>query len=299
MANGKAIDVYTVHTFDVPNPTPPQQQALMATAKSLAASDFTLMLLASMHVHDDSSLYFNNTPMIDPDGKPSGQLSPNLAACIEAMKKKTPTRARALASFGGGGEVQLHPPNGPTRPVGYWDFLAIQKLIAQYPDPAKNPFFVNLTHMLKTYPGIEGLDLDLECDSLAEYQQFTDTMVQVIQWLRKNNYIAVLCPYNYPEFWCDVIEKVGASAIAWVNLQNIEDQFPSFVRDLEAAGIDGGRIYGGLQMAGLDPEDVRQTFQGIASSYPGIGGGWLWNLEDFGSNPPAAYAAAVAKGLGA
>jgi hypothetical protein len=40
------------------------------------------------------------------------------------------------------------------------------------------------------------------------------------------------------------------------------------------------------------------VFSGIESQYAGIGGGWLWNLEDFGTSNTAAYASAVAAGLG-
>jgi hypothetical protein len=36
----------------------------------------------------------------------------------------------------------------------------------------------------------------------------------------------------------------------------------------------------------------------MKAQYPDIGGGWLWNLEDFGTKNTAAYASAVVTGLG-
>jgi hypothetical protein len=44
-------------------------------------------------------------------------------------------------------------------------------------------------------------------------------------------------------------------------------------------------------------DEVTGYFQDIASSYPGIGGGWLWDLETFGLSNTVAYAAAVVAGL--
>ena len=133
MAGGSQIGVFAVETFGAKNPNAAQQQAMMADAQAIAASDFNLVMLASMHVHDDGSLWFNETKMISSNPPtPAGELSPNLAPCIETMKRKPSGSGKVLASFGGGGMCH-------DNAVGYWDFLAIQKLIAQYPDPADNP----------------------------------------------------------------------------------------------------------------------------------------------------------------
>jgi hypothetical protein len=294
MTNANQVGTYTLGTFGAKDPTKPQQQAMLAEAQTISASDFNLVMLASMHVHKDGSLWFNDTLMIHSNPPaPGGQLSPNLAQCIATMKKKAGGNGKVLASFGGGGDF-----NGNA--VGYWDFLGIQNLIAQYPNPANNPFFQNLKCMFDTYPGIDGLDLDLE--SYTGYSQFTPTVVTIIEWLVTNGHIVTLCPYDTPDFWCDVVKQTSSSggkpAVAWVNLQNADETLQSFVDPLGKVGIGLGNIVGGLQTDGMSAAEVTGVFSGIESQYAGIGGGWLWNLEDFGTSNTAAYASAVAAGLG-
>jgi hypothetical protein len=291
---GSQIGVFAVETFGAKNPSAAQQQAMMAHAQAIAASDFNLVMLASMHVHDDGSLWFNETKMISSHPPtPAGELSPNLASCIETMKRKPSGSGKVLASFGGGGVQDYNA-------VGYWDFLNIQKLIAQYPNPADNPFFQNLQFMFATYPGIDGFDIDLE--SYTGYDQFTPTLVTLIAWLSRNRHLATLCPYDAPSFWCDVVKQTqssgGTPAVAWVNLQNASGGLSAFAGPLKNVDVGLGRIVGGLQTDGMSPAQVRSYFDVMKVEYPDIGGGWLWNLEDFGTRNTAAYASAVARGLG-
>jgi len=288
MTGEAKIGVYTLGTYSVANPTPSDQDLMLKEAVALSASDFNLVMLASLHVHDDGSIFFNDTPMINsnPPAR-SGQLSRNLPQCFKTIMSKSVM----LASFGGGGEF-----NG--NPVGYWDFSAIKTLIGKYPDPTKNPFFQNLAFMFDTYPWIRGIDLDLECNSLADYQSFTTTLATIIKWLGAGKYACTLCPYQFPDFWVDVIKRAGgAGQITWVNLQNADGTAGEFVGPLKSAGIGVGQIVGGLQVGeGMQPY-VTQEFATLVKQYPGFGGGWLWNLEAFGTANTASYAAALSKGL--
>jgi hypothetical protein len=199
MAHSTTIGVY-IHSYSVKNPTPAQQQALLAGAELLGYSNFNLIMLASMHVHEDGTIYYGDTPMIS-GGQPSGQLAPNLAACISKMKGSA-SDGTVLASFGGGGSF-----NGEA--VGWYDFTHIQALIDQYPNPADNPFFQNLACMFSTYP-IDGFDIDLE--SYQGYDSFTPTLITIIEWLRTNGRIATLCPYDAADFWCNVVSRHKAAA---------------------------------------------------------------------------------------
>lgn len=184
MAGNQKIGVYTLDTFDLKNPSPPQQAAMLQESVSLSVSGFDLVMLASMHVHDDGSLYFNDTPMINSNpSAPSGQLSPNLPQCLYNIA----STSMVLASFGGGGLF-----NG--KAVSYWDFSAVNALIAQYPDPADNPFFQNLQCMFETYPQIRGIDIDLECYERSDYDLFTSSLVTIINWLGSKGYILYAVP---------------------------------------------------------------------------------------------------------
>ena len=290
MAGNQKIGVYTLHTFDLANPSPAEQAAMLKQAVALSLSGFGLVMLASMHVHDDGSIYFNDTPMISSNpSAPSGQLSPNLPQCLGNIA----STSTVLASFGGGGLFK-------GKAVSYWDFSAIKTLIAQYPDPATNPFFQNLLCMFKTYPQIRGIDIDLECyDPGTDYQLFTSTLLTIINWLGSKKYICTLCPFNYPGFWVGLIGKAGgAGQFAWINLQNASDTASEFVQPLRGAGVGIDRIVGGLQVGGQGEQQyVTESFKGLVQQYPGIGGGWLWNLDSFGVANAASYASALAKGL--
>jgi len=288
MAN--RIGVYTQGTFSVKNPTQAQQQTMAAEAELLGTSDFNLIMLASMHVHEDGTIYFGNTPMIS-GGQTCGQLAPNLADYIGKMKGSA-SDGTVLASFGGGGSFGE---NGEA--VGWYDFTHIEALINQYPNPADNPFFQNLACMFSTYP-IDGFDIDLE--SYQGYDSFTPTLITIVEWLRTNGRIATLCPYDAPDFWCNVVTQTasgGVPTIAWVNLQNASDTLQSFVGLLNGVGIGLEGIACGLQVGSMTADQVTGYFREIESGYPGIGGGWLWNLETFGLTNTEAYAEAVGTGL--
>ncbi len=283
------VGTFTDGTFDVQNPTPAQQAAMLTQAQALASSAFNLVLLASMHVHDDGSLFFNNTPMINSNpAQPSGELSPNLSQCLDAIRSNGAT---ILASFGGGGMIRGNA-------VGYWDFSAIQTLIGKYPDPAANPFFQNLACMFATYPQIQGIDIDLE--TYTGYDQFTATVVAVVRWVVAQGRIVTLCPFEEPDFWVNVVAQTtgnGKPQIAWVNVQNAEGTLSQFVGPMQRVGIGVDALVGGLQLGPDMAPDITQTFGQITRNHPGIGGGWLWNLEQYGTDNMASYASTLATAL--
>ena len=62
MTGEAKIGVYTLGTYSVANPTPSDQDLMVEEAVALSASDFNLVMLASLHVHDDGSIFFNDTP---------------------------------------------------------------------------------------------------------------------------------------------------------------------------------------------------------------------------------------------
>jgi hypothetical protein len=283
---GSKKGVYTLGTFDAQNPNQSQLNAMAQAAGTLAASGFDLIVLASMHVHDDGSIYFNDTPMIE-NGQVTGQLAPDLAQYLQTVKDGA--HATILASFGGGGTF-----NGNA--VGFWDFTCIDTLISKYPNPAGNPFFQNLTCLFSSYP-IDGFDIDLE--SYSGYDSFTGTLVAVVQWLTVNGHGATLCPYDAPDFWCEIVKRTqsgGTPSVTWVNLQNAGTTLKSFVAQLEAVGIGTDAISGGTQVGSETPAVVEEYYSGLAQG--GLTSGWLWNLESIGIANAKSYAEAVTAGLG-
>jgi hypothetical protein len=187
--------------------------------------------------------------------------------------------------------------------IGYWDFSHIQALIQQYPDPADNPFFQNLSVIFRTYPAISGFDVDLE--SYTGYDQFTSTVVTIVQWLSQQGKLATLCPYEDSAFWTGVLQQCyvdGTQQVAWVNLQNADFQVAGWVTDIQNANVGwsdaAAYVSAGLQIASGEPaSQVQGTFESIGKQQSGLRGGWLWTYENM-NTPASDYTSAIQDGLG-
>lgn len=289
MASNFLAGVYSNNIFSTQNPTPAQQQAQQAAATDLAGSGMDVVVLASFHVHDDGSIFFNDTSAVS-GGQPTGLLNPELPDLLAQMQKAGIT---LLASFGGGGSFHGHA-------VGEYDFNAITNLIAQHPNPADNPFFQNLAVLFQTYPAISGLDNDLE--SYSGYTQYQATVDTLTQWLASNGHVATIAPFDDSSFWTAVLndskDSNGNPTIGWVNLQNASGTLGEFVPAFQGLWSDvPGHLLAGQQIdQGTSAQDVESMFSSIAQQQSGLRGGWLWTYEAF-TGGAAAYASAIKAGL--
>lgn len=304
-ASARNVGIYALSPFS----DPPDSAAVIAAAgKELGGSGFDTVVLATFHVGPDGSINFNNSSIVA-NGKISNDLAPNLAQVLTDMKAPTGQVTSILASFGGGGCFT------DGQPTGYWDFLHIDSLITKYPKDDDNPFFQNLAVMLKNYP-IDGVDLDLEVLTVnecgvsdfrpAKYSSFTSTLVRIANWLWSNGYKTTIAPYEEPGFWITVLDSTyrnNEQRIAYVNLQSADsDQIQSFVSAFEQGntGVTDfqGFISAGVQVYDWPPSFVQDFFTLSATSYPNLGGGWLWNFGKLGAGYTAKdYASAVRAGL--
>lgn len=289
MAGNFLAGVYSNNIFSTQSPTPEQQQAQQAAAHDLAGSGMDVVVLASFHVHDDGSIFFNDTSAVS-GGQSTGLLNPELPNLLAQMQKAGIT---ILASFGGGGLFHGHA-------VGEFDFNAIMNLDAQYPNPADNPFYQNLAVLFKTYPAIAGLDNDLE--SYNGYTQYQATVDTLTKWLASNGHVATIAPFDTPDFWTTVVsdskDASGNPTIRWVNLQNAWGNFEQFVPAFQGLWSDvPAHLLAGVQISsGTTAQDVQSTFSQIAQSQSGLRGGWLWTYEAF-TDAAAGYASAIKSGL--
>jgi hypothetical protein len=292
MGSSFIAGVYSNNTFDTANPNQQQQAQQAAAAQNLATSGMGMVVLASFHVSSTGDINYNDTPIVA-GGQPSGQLNSQLPSLLQQIAG---AGATILVSFGGGGMF-----NGNA--IGYWDFSHIQALIQQYPNPADNPFFQNLAVLFDTYPAISGFDIDLE--SYSGYDQFTSTLVTIIQWLSQQGKLATLCPYDATSFWTGVLQQCyvnGSQQVAWVNLQNADGQVSGWVTDIQNANVGWsdvpGQVSAGLQIGtGEAPSQVQSTFYDTGTQQSGLRGGWLWTYENM-NTPASAYACAIQDGLG-
>jgi hypothetical protein len=273
----------------------------------LGSAGFDTIILASMHISSEGVINYNNTTMAS-GGAVSPDLDPNLATVLDGMKSSG-TVTNILMSFGGGGCFS-------GQAIGYWDFLHLKDLIAQYPDPADNPFFQNLSAILKAYP-IDGVDIDLEvyasafaCQDgfSASYSEFTSTLTTLAGWVQGNQGLTTIAPYESYDFWADLLVSTyvgGTQQIAWVNLQggSLEPaDNAGFVQALQGKTIGvsnlDGFVSSGVQIpSGATPEQVQSAYAPFGQSNPNAGGGWLWNFSSFTPDQSNAFATAVRQGL--
>lgn len=300
------VGIYVLSPFDTANPTPTQQQEIATAGKFLGTAGFDSVILASFHISEDGVINYNNTTMAS-GGAISTDLDPNLADVLNQMKAGTVKNL--LLSFGGGGCFS-------GQAIGYWDFLHLKNLIAQYPNPADNPFFQNLSAILAAYP-VNGVDIDLEvyadaglCEGgfSASYSEFTDTLTTLAGWMQSQGGFTTIAPYESYDFWADLLEKTytgGTQQVAWVNLQGgplFPADITSFVQELQgkAIGVSNldGFVSSGMQISQGDSADqVQSAYAPFGKANPEAGGGWLWNFSSFNPDQSPAFATAVREGL--
>jgi hypothetical protein len=300
------VGIYALSPFSTANPTPAQQQQIAAAGKSLGTAGFDTVVLASFHISSAGAINFNDTTMAS-GGAVSSDLDPNLAAVLQAMKSPG-TVQRILLSFGGGGCFS-------GQAIGYWDFLHLKNLIAEYPNPTQNPFFQNLAAIFAAYP-IDGVDIDLEvyegalCEGGfgASYDEFKSTLTTLAGWLQSKNKLTTIAPYDEYDFWAGLLVSTyvdSVQQIGWVNLQG-GDLSPadnsSFVQSLQGKDIGitdlDGFVSSGMQVSsGETAAQVQSAYAPFGQSNPGAEGGWLWNFSSFTPDQSAAFATAVRQGL--
>lgn len=281
--------IYALAPFSYMNPTPAQKQEIAQAATLLTTAGFDTLLLASFHTNIFGDITFNDTPIVS-GGKVIDNLDPELPNYI--LKMKAGKVKTVLASFGGGGCFH-------GQGIGFWDFLCIKTLIQQFPDQSTNPFYNNLKVLLD-YLHIDGIDIDIEvyaggCGGEAfgaTYLEFEPTILNIINWAKRNNTWTIAAPYEDQLFWAKLLSDAAAAngmrqPIGWYNVQNAagnSSQGSDFINAIKAvkSGIDDvpGFLSAGLQVyKGMTPAMVYNTFK----SYPatqGWRGGWLWNLGD-------------------
>jgi hypothetical protein len=301
------VGIYALGPFDTANPTPAQQQAIADAGGLLGSAGFNTIILASMHISSEGVINYNNTTMAS-GGAVSSDLDPNLASVLGGMKSSGSV-TNILMSFGGGGCF-----NGQA--IGYWDFLHLKNLIAQYQDPADNPFFQNLSAILEAYP-INGVDIDLEvyasaflCQGgfSASYSEFMSTLTTLAGWMQSNKGLTTIAPYESYDFWADLLVSTyvgGTQQVAWVNLQGgplIPADNGSFVQALQGKTIGvsdlDGFVSSGMQISsGNTADQVQSAYTPFGQANPNAGGGWLWNFSSFTPDQSSAFATAVREGL--
>jgi hypothetical protein len=264
-ADATKIAVYCQGTFSAQNPTPSQQQVMIAAAKGLAASGFGTVLLGQWHVHSDGTLYYNDSP-ID-------------------------TVSWALTTI---------PPllrNGVTNvPLTFGPFASDFQGIADHL-PAFKSAIQDIISM--SNGAVNGLDWDLEGD----YEQYEDLLVELTEWATGLGLVVTAAPYTDNTAWTDVLARTNTNGpgFSWWNLQLYGGadygSWVGYVNNLVPS--PQSFLVPGFNIEGLSPSDLQSSLALLVQQYPSIDGGFIWRYEDIAPNgyQTSQYAQAIAAAL--
>ena len=265
-ADPTKIAVYCQGTFSAQNPTPSQQQVMIAAAKDLAGSGFGTVLLGQWHVHSDGTLYYNDSP---------------LNTVLWAMKTIPPLLRNGVTNV----------------PLTFGPFPSDFQGIADHL-PAFKKAIQNIVSM--SGGAVNGLDWDLEGD----YEQYEDLLVDLTNWATGLGLVVTAAPYTANTAWTDVLARTNKNGpgFSWWNLQLYGGadygSWVGYVNGLvpspQSFLVPGYNIGGGVS-----PSDLQSQLAPLAQQYPSLDGAFIWRYEDMAPNgyKTSQYAQAIAAAL--
>lgn len=264
-ADPTKIAVYCQGTFSTPNPTPSQQQVMIAAADDLAGSGFGTVLLGQWHVHSDGTLYYNTSPL----------------DTVSWAMTTIPTILR----------------NGATHvPLTFGPFAADFKGIAEHLPEFKSA----VEHIISMSNGaVNGLDWDLEGD----YKHFEDLLVELTDWASGLKLTVTAAPYNHHQAWTDVLARTNKNGpgFSWWNLQLYGGaDYGSWV-DYVTGLVPSPQSFlvPGFNIASMSPFDLQVALAPLQHQYQLLDGAFIWRYEDIAPNgyKTSEYAKAIVAAL--
>jgi hypothetical protein len=264
-ADVQKVAVYCQGTFSYPNPTQQQIDEMVAAAADLASSGFGTVILGQWHVHEDGTIYYNDSEL--------NTVINTLQVIPTALKQGGVQKV--LITFG---------------PFGS-DFEGIQNNLESFKQTMAG--VVAMTD-------VDGFDWDLEQD----YDQYSDLLVDLTQWANGLGLTVTAAPYQYQSFWNGVLQQTntgGNAGFAWWNLQLYGGaDYPSWVQGLGTLVPDPQSFLTvGYNIAYTNPPSLQSQIAAQQSSAPGLNGGFIWRYEDIAGSgyATAQFAQAITNGL--
>jgi hypothetical protein len=265
-ADPQKIALYFQGTFDTPNPTQQQLDAMLAVAQDVAGSGFGTAILGQWHVHPDGGIYYNGSLL--------NTVTQALKIIPSALKSGGSVE-KVLITFG---------------PFGS-DFKAIQNNLSQFKQTMAQVAASN---------NIDGFDWDLEED----YEQYTDLLVDLTKWANGLGLSVTAAPYVDNSFWTNVLKRTntgGSAGFSWWNLQLYGGaSYSDWVTYLNGLVPNPEAfLLAGYNILNTSPAAIQSQISELASSFPSLAGGFIWRYEDIaaGGYTTAQCAAAIAAGL--
>jgi hypothetical protein len=277
-------------------------------SEKIAASGFTTVIHAFLHVYPDGSLVMNDTKLVYADG------SINLDIIYMKdlyVKIKEGGRVKILLALGGGwGAADITSQSDH-------DYSRILNSMAVYPHHATNPIFKNLL-IAKKYFGFDGIDLDFEPyneDYAAYDETYINLLADITKWATANGMIVTYGVYQEDsKFWGPLLEKtVGANGkqlVSWMNLQGYGGaDYGTWITNLEKfdTGIPNMERFISMGYSCHDTASSKTAKEAhddlitIRNSHSGINSAFVWQYTDIvdglTTDTVEAYADAIAKGI--
>lgn len=258
---------------------------------ALQQSGFTTVILWTLHVYRDGSLYYNDTLIVS-NGTFSTENYGYLPALVSRLKGSGSSVTKVLFCIGSGGVS---------------DFTKIRDLLqTSQGQQTLSQNFAALSGAL----AIDGYDFDDE--DLYD----ATTLAQLTELLAAGNQkVITYCPYAVQPVWNSALEQVYTwdqqqspalgQTVQWWNLQcysggagNDPLQWAKQINP-KTTGVSNTQafIVPGYDARFQDPPSIQQTFAGFAGT--GINGGFIWNSSAIfaSQHTPQQYAQAIINGL--
>lgn len=276
-----------------PSPPVPYRTQVQQLNKGI-----TTVVLWSIHIHEGGDFYLNDSPFVV-DGAivystdPTKGINPDFPTLVSSLLKGGGTVRELLISVGAWGTTS-----------DFYNWYAARSAVKK-----------NLAVLKSTF-GIAGVDFDYEGDYT---QDDGSKIVDLTLDVASAGLFATYCPYAAADWWVECLQNVYKKGnqkqyVRWFNLQcyaggsgnqpqgwaqAVAAASGTGVADPNAFIVPGYAVY----PDGLTPAQLQSTFSSFKNS--GIVSGFLWNSgaiwQGESTNPgytPAAYAEAIAQGLG-
>jgi hypothetical protein len=260
-------------------------------------------MLASFHIHDDGSLWFNDTEIVDGMGKATFAAA-QLSDIVSALKDEGGFSA-ALLSFGGGGSL---PPGGDfsvAHSVSDSDFKAFLanyfEAVAVSSALSGIQILENLNSLV-TVIGADGIDLDVE-PTIYSYPYCASAIAVLSNWAEGQ--FLTWTPYEDQEFWGTMYRMMQPpdEPLSWLNLQpppgSPAQNAAAIGAWITALSIPPDLIVPGLfQIA--EPGAVQNAVAAWIDGGIEVTGAYYWAYDYIVKNTkysPADFAGAMSRGL--
>jgi hypothetical protein len=275
------LGVYGNHLFTQYDPATNQRQVA-----ELQQSGFTFVALNLLHIDQEASLYYNNTPIVKNGVFCNFAFLPDLLAKL----KSSGSVKHVLFTLGGSGQA---------------DYTNVEMLLLA--DGGKAGLIESLAALHSALP-IDGFDFD---DEVTYDAATTATLGEIITGPNNDlGTIVTYCPYEQQSVWnqalqmtwdADVQNHHEPRSVKWWNLQcNGTGDDPIAWADAlpKNAGVEDRRafIVPGFDPLGTTPQTFKENFTPYAGS--GINGGFVYTFENIPPQYSARqYADAIVEGL--